>query len=357
LTLYGSTDNGVTWQLIATDLPNTGVCNWNSQSSANSGSFRLKLTTSDGSITSESLSQPFEVRNTRVAIGNVRHMAGRGDGRVIVSTVDVSRLTGHSYRITIDDTGAVKKRYSVFDVSKSSYALRDIVFDPNGVEGPAFDGMRISVFDYASPLNNPDSTRWTKGSSTLSFQVSVPTVFIGSDTIKGIAYPADYEFRVSDHIVDTSSSFLGATATPLYFTVWNTTENRRMKVVVSELDGDGKISRFDEIYVIEKNGRGQDALAWRVFFTGDDKTKLPVAGDVFTLKTFKPLQSADVFEFTTTATGIADKAVLPHRFELLQNYPNPFNPATHFEFRISDFGYASRQNSSKVSLLKTVNQT
>ena len=341
LTLYGSTDSGVTWQLIAADLPNTGTYNWNSQSSPNCSSFRLKLTTSDGSLTSESVSQPFEVRNTRVAIGNVKHMAGAGDGRVIVNTVDPSKLTGHSYRITMDDTGAVKKRYSVYDVSKSSYALRDIVFDPNGVEGPMFDGLRISVFDYASPLNNQDSTRWTKGSSTLACQVSVPTVFIGSDTIKGIAYPADYEFRVSDHIVDTSISFLGATATPLYFTVWNTTENRRGKVVVSELDVDGKISRFDEIYVIEKNGHGQDALAWWVFFTGDDKTKLPVAGDVFTLKTLKPLASNDVFEFSTTATIVADKNLLPDRFELLQNYPNPFNPQTTFEFRVSGLVFVS----------------
>jgi len=29
---------------------------------------------------------------------------------------------------------------------------------------------------------------------------------------------------------------------------------------------------------------------------------------------------------------------IPHEFSLSQNYPNPFNPATHFGFRIADFG-------------------
>ena len=32
---------------------------------------------------------------------------------------------------------------------------------------------------------------------------------------------------------------------------------------------------------------------------------------------------------------------LPNKFKLEQNYPNPFNPRTHFEFRISNFGFVS----------------
>lgn len=51
-------------------------------------------------------------------------------------------------------------------------------------------------------------------------------------------------------IVDTSSTLFGAGATQLYFTVWNTTENHRVPVIVSELDGDGKISRFDDIFIL-----------------------------------------------------------------------------------------------------------
>ncbi|MCX6143538.1 MAG: alpha/beta hydrolase-fold protein [Ignavibacteriales bacterium] len=340
--IYASSDNGASWQLIAADLPNSGSYNWNSRLSPNSSSFLLKLTSFDGSLTSETVSQRFEVRNIREPVGNIRHAAGPGDGRVVVNTVDPLQLTGHSYRMTIDDTGSTKKRYSIFDVTKSSYALQNIPVEGNGSEGPLFDGLRISIFDYSEPLNNRDSTRWTKGISTLSSQVSIPTIYIGTDTVKGIAYPSDYEFRVAGHIVDTASTFLGAPPTPLFYSVWNTTENRQVDVVANEIDGDGRISRFDEIYVLEKDRRGQTTLTWVVFFSGDDNARLPSPGDVFTLKTFKPLRSTDVFEFSTTVTSVADdKHISPDRFELGQNYPNPFNPSTQIRYSIASEGHVS----------------
>ena len=332
-----SSDNGTSWQLIVSDLANTGSFNWNTRLFPNGSSFLLKLISTDGSLSSETISRPFEVRNIHEPLGNVRHTAGPGDGRVVVNTVDPLQLTGHSYRMTIDDTSSAKKRYNVFDLTKSVYALRNVPIEGSGSEGPLFDGLRISIFDYSEPLNNRDSTRWTRGTSTLSSQITIPTIYIGADTIKGIAYPSDYEFRVANRVVDTASTFLGAPATPLYYTVWNTTENRQVDVVVNEIDGDGRISRFDEIYVLEKDRRGQTTLSWVVFFSGDDNAKLPVAGDVFTLKTFKPLRSTDVFEFSTMVTSVADdEHVVPDRFELGQNYPNPFNPTTNFEFRIAN---------------------
>jgi enterochelin esterase-like enzyme len=335
VSIYGSGDNGASWQVITADVANTGSYNWNSQLSANCDSYLLKLTSSDGSLTSAAISQPFVLRNTRQTIGNVKHITGAGDGRVVVNTVNPLQLTGHSYRIAIDDTGSTKKKYSVFDITKSSPVLQNIPIDGSGSEGPLFDGLRISIFDFSVPANNRDSTRWTKGSSTLSSQISTPTIFLGSDTVRCLAYPADYELRIADRIVDTASTFLGAPPTPLFFSVRNTTENRQVDVVVNELDGDGRISRFDEVYILEKDHRGQTALSWVVFFSGDDKAILPVPGDVFTLKTFKPLRATDVFEFSTMATGLADgKKLLPDRFELSQNYPNPFNPSTTISYQL-----------------------
>ena len=193
--------------------------------------------------------------------------------------------------------------------------------------------------DYPIPLLDKDSTRWTKGSSTLLAQVTVPVVFLGADTVRGIPSPADYEFRIADLIVDTSSSYLGATVTPLSFTTWNVTENRRVKVLVNELDGNGRISRFDEIYILELDSKGQPILTWVVFFTGNDNAALPLAGDVFTVRTLKPLRSTDIFEFSTPATGVADgTTLLPESVELLQNYPNPFNGQTVIRFRLPAAG-------------------
>ena len=340
ISLYGSSDNAASWQLIAGDLPNSGSYDWNSFISANSSSFRLKLFASDGSLSSEATSQMFEIRNARSTIGNVRHTAGHGDGTVTVNTVDPSRLTGHTYRITIDDSGSGTKRYSVSDLTKGSYVLQNIAFEGNGIEGPLFDGLRISMIDFPEASNNKDSTRWTSGSSTLSTQVSVPTIYSGSDTVRGIPYPSDYEFRIADRIVDTSSTFLGAPATPLTFSVWNITENHQSDIVVNELDGNGSLSRFDEVYILEKDSRGQATLTWVVFFTGDDRTRLPLPGDVFTLKTLKPLTANDVFEFSATATSVTDKSrLVPEQVALYQNYPNPFNPRTAISYQLTAFSF------------------
>jgi len=42
---------------------------------------------------------------------------------------------------------------------------------------------------------------------------------------------------------------------------------------------------------------------------------------------------------TNTLVGISQlNSEIPEKFSLSQNYPNPFNPATHFGFRIADFG-------------------
>jgi hypothetical protein len=43
----------------------------------------------------------------------------------------------------------------------------------------------------------------------------------------------------------------------------------------------------------------------------------------------------------STTTSVTGNNIVPDRFSLDQNYPNPFNPATHFGFRITDFGFVS----------------
>ena len=339
ISLSASGDNGRSWQQVAGTLANTGFYILDTRLLANSITTLLKIIASDGTQTAEALTGPFEVRNSRFRVGNIKHVTGRGNGLVTVNIADVRLLTGHSYRISFDDSSSSRKSYSVFDLTARTYPLRNVAFDGDGSEGPLFDGVRISVVDYPIPLLDKDSTRWTKGSSTLLAQVTVPVVFLGADTVRGIPSPADYEFRIADLIVDTSSSYLGATVTPLSFTTWNVTENRRVKVLVNELDGNGRISRFDEIYILELDSKGQPILTWVVFFTGNDNAALPLAGDVFTVRTLKPLRSTDIFEFSTPATGVADgTTLLPESVELLQNYPNPFNGQTVIRFRLPAAG-------------------
>jgi len=339
ISMWSSSDKGRSWELVANNVPNTGTYNLNTWLLANSASTLLKLVASDGALTAESISAPFEVRNVRVTVGNTKHVAGRGNGSVAVNIVDNTRLTGHSYRVSFDDSATAKTMYSVYDMTSKTYPLRNVSYEGDGREGPSFDGVRIGIFDYASPLPDKDSTRWIKGASTLLQEVTLQVLYFGSDTVKGVPHPADYEFRIADHVVDTSSSFRGAVATPLYFTTWNVTENRRVKVFVNELDGDGRLSRFDEIYILETDRSGRPMMTWTVFFSGGERAALPLPGDVFALRIHKPLQASDIFEFSTTTTGLTnDNGLLPERIELSQNYPNPFNGRTVIRYRLPSAG-------------------
>lgn len=338
VTLLGRAGPEAGWQTIVADLENSGAFIWDSRTVANIKTFQLKLRCSDGQGVSEIVSRPFEVSNTRLPISNVSHIAGDSDSRITVNIVDQAQLTGHSYRIQFDDTSSSIKRYSVYDLLNNAYVLQAVPFTGDGSEGPSFDGLRLSIVDDPQVRVNQDSTRWAKGLSTLEYQVTLPDVFTGTETIKGVAFPADYEIRISDHIVDTSGDFLESVPTPLYYSVWNTTENRQADVLVAELDGDGKLSRFDDLFILEEDQEGKTVLSWEIFFSGDERTILPVAGDVFRLKTIKPLRSNDVFEFQATSIGISDQGfLLPRRTELSQNYPNPFNPVTviSYELRVT----------------------
>ncbi|MFH0991465.1 MAG: alpha/beta hydrolase-fold protein [bacterium] len=335
VTIFGSSDRGASWQIIAANLQNSGSYQWYSQLEATCLSFQLKLSCSDGSKNSEIISQPFEVFNARNTISTVKHIAGTSDGQITVSIADPSKLTGHTYRIYFDDTSSDVKRYNIQDKATNVVVLRNTPFIGDGSEGPLFDGIRLSVLDYPAAKNNRDSTRWTRGTSTLTTQISIPTIFLGADTIRGVAYPSDYEIRIADRIVDTSKTLYDAPATLLYYKVWNTSENHKVDVLVTEFDGDGIISRFDYVYILEKDRTGASILTWRIFFSGDEKTILPTAGDVFTVKTIKPIRSNDMYEFAAIATEVlSSNNLLQESPALFQNYPNPFNPQTKIEYEI-----------------------
>ena len=338
-TIFGSSDNGKSWQVLAADVPNTGSYSWNSQTTANTSSYVFKIRCSDGSLFSEAVSVPVRLQNTRSVIQSLLHVSGASDAILAVNIVEPAKLTGHTYRVMFDDTSSAQKTCSILDVNRPVIVLQKTPYPLDGAEGTSFDGLRLSVIDPPAASINGDSTRWTTGSSTLTTLVTVPTIYTGTDTIRGIAYPSDYEIRIAGRVVDTSSSYLGSNVAPLYFSVWNKTENHRAQVVLGELDGDGRISRFDELYILEKNKRGQLMITWEIFFSGDDRAVLPAAGDVFTLKTIKPLRSDDMYEFTAIASGIAgDVGSIPRTIELSQNYPNPFNPMTTISYRISRLG-------------------
>jgi hypothetical protein len=334
ISIHGSSDGGTTWQTIQTGLSNTGEYQWNTVLSANSTRFKLRLECSDGAAVSQQISPLFEISNIREKVQRLQQIAGTGDGKVSINVIDPSQLTGQTYRVSFDVIDSVTKRFSVYNVSTSSAVLSLIPFAGDGGEGPLFNGLRIGITDYIEPTHNTDSTGWIKGNSTLFTKVILPEVFMPAETIVATPEAADYEIRISDTIVDTSMAYLESVPTPMYFTVYNTSMNRKTPVVLSELAPNGKLSFGDDLYFFKKDLSGNDVLTWEVFIDGELSSVEPAAGDIYRIATLKPITKDDLFEFTATATSVSGQPGMPDRFALSQNYPNPFNPATAIDYSL-----------------------
>ncbi len=301
ISLDVSQDDGLTWIPLAEDEPNDGSYLWDTRDLPNSPFYRIRLRCTDGTVEVTAISLPFTVQNDRADLAESLfvHVAGHGDGTVGGNIVDPFLLTNHLYRITFAPDLSRGMVYHVFDLDEGSYVLTGGSEMDGLTEGSAFDGMRLIIFDYPQAIVDQPGSGWEIGHATLSHTITLPELNFGTEIIRGYPYPADYRLQLYDHVVDTSSSFLGALPGAVHFTVRNVTEDRPVEVIFNEVDRNGQIGRNEEIYILETDDLGQALLTWLIFFAGSPSVTLPQSGDVFVLSTLKPFASDDVFEFTT----------------------------------------------------------
>jgi len=301
----------------------------------NSQNFVIRIEVSDGTTTSSDKTTAF-IKNTPRTSGQMAdHVAGGGDGVVAVNIVDRSRLTGHLYRVTFNDTLSAEKSYNVLDATLGVNVLQNGIGLDGKTEGPLFDGIRLEVKDFPQPTIDPVNTRWRIGAPTLiNTSAYLPTILVGSQEVKGIPYGADYDVTFSDHVVDTSSAaFSDYPAIPVQFTVQNVTEHRRADFIFFDSDNNRQVSTFDEIYILEPDAQGKPQLRWGLTFAGSEPYTLPLPGDDFFLKILKPLTSKDVYEFRGIVSSV-NTTSFPESPTLFQNYPNPFNPSTIIKYQL-----------------------
>ena len=335
ITLDFSSDDGSSWETLADNLPNDSLYLWNTPQFSNSPYYRLRLKVHDGTHLVADTSGTFEIFNPRnpLPASIFQHQSGTASAILNALVVDPVQITGHEYRITFNDTLPSFKTYDVEDLNTGSTVVSG-ASQLNGLtEGPYFDGLRLLIRDFDPAAVNPDSSRWLVGNSSLEISIFLPSINIGGTVYNGFANPVDYTITVFDQIVDTSSSAFGAPAIPMKFVVWNQTENRRAEVLYDDPDGNNALSRFDTIYILDRDSVGQPQFVWALNFGGPPTVSAPLPGDVYRLSTLKPLTHQDIYTFNSMVFLDGRKGGTgPGGFRLHQNYPNPFNPETTIEF-------------------------
>jgi len=334
-----TTDAGFSWQQLFANVQSDTSFLWNTRSFPNSPTFQLRLRCSDNIVEVADTSDRFEIYNEHPAISDtlISHISGISNANVkALITFPDSVKEGNFYRITIDDTLYNYKTYNVHNLNTGNIVVQNATQFDGVTEGPLFDGLRLVIKDFDPAIVNTDSSRWTIGSSTLEISIYLPQIDLGGGNIlEGFPFPADYRIDIFDQIVDTSSTAWGAPATPMKFTVYNSTDNHSADIIFLDNDNDSTISRLDELYILETDSVGGPLLTWAIAFGGLSTATNPIPGDEYVFKTLKPLTIADVYEFSPIVSDVNDAVVsLPHELRLYQNYPNPFNLTTTIKYTL-----------------------
>lgn len=280
--------------------------------------------------------------------GGIIHESGPGTGRIEIEFFDPTLIKdGQRYQITFTDDTFLRETatYSVFDINSEPPQLvvegsPFVGYDVFGLpeEGPLYDGMRVQLFNDTTALDNENSG-WLPGSQS-NF------VVVGGVSSEGIPgrrtiFPADYEIRFFDAIVDTSSEF-NLQAQPTSFEVWNVTDGVKADFFFYDFDQNSTLSDSDKVIplfylfngdsVANTGGRREYRMTWQAqfFAPAEGEPIAPQAGDIFFMHSTKPFRSGDVFEYETRGARIENDQA-KQEMDRIKVVPNPYIGAASWE--------------------------
>ncbi len=278
-----------------------------------------------------------------------RETAGTGSFEVELIVPD-SIKDNHTYRIEFADTTTLHDHgsvfYQVYDVTNEQRTLLlDSTAFTDETVSPVVDGFVLKM------TNDPEvdldllNTGWMVSNNNLEWDVGFDIRF----NIFNVKYPADYEITFSDHIVDTSFSFLGFPAVPTKFSVYNLTEDKPAKFIFKEyypeytdnnltpVTPGQSADSIEQIIIVEENPTSllKYSTSWRLFLKADtilSGADLPQPGDIFRISTKKPFRSGDYVTFKVRGARF-DNQKAKSDLDKIAVVPNPYVVAATWEPR------------------------
>ena len=269
------------------------------------------------------------------------------DGMISVGVALAGEIQdGHRYRVVFEDTLVEvtripypsTKNISLIDVTDDQVLIdRDTTISLDA-EFPITDGFRFGFESLFRTLElNTELSGWNRAG-------------VIEPNIRGFSFAqgekqmqvADFAIIVGEMGMDSSTTFMRRTeepGMPVNFTVWNLTENRKMKFGFRDEDTEEGMEGILSAYNFDRANRDDEIIilndslvaGWEVAFTNSATDTLqPQPGDTLFLFTNKPFLSNDVLEFVMNGQKIdADKAKVD--MDLIRVVPNPYVVAASWE--------------------------
>ncbi|MFA6456147.1 MAG: hypothetical protein WCW40_04935 [Bacteroidota bacterium] len=273
--------------------------------------------------------------------GGILH-AGPGTGNFTLEVLNPDSIkSGHVYSVVFQNPTAFqndpKPRFTITDVTEGHVLEQNTQVLGNPEETSIVDGFIGYVRNDADIAVS--TTEWKYKDSNYVVTLSSLETDLAYAAVS-VKYPANYEIRFYDTIVDTSTQtgFFDALI-PTKFTIWNTTENKKAQFILLDTRGDSTMAPGNTVVIIAGDSLGKLAeigsyrAAWKVKMTSDSVTgslHYPAAGDVLTILTTKPFRTGESFQFKMKGSDI-DATRAKSDLDKIAVVPNPYIGAASWE--------------------------
>ena len=285
--------------------------------------------------------ESFEARDTIVVRLENQHLI---EETVVVedaagNTVNPSEyiLDAFNGRIKGSEAGSLRYgdtytiRYEYYPVYRSQNIEKNPYKDET-LDTDIFDGMSLAFNNHWKIEIDTLNSGWTDPERFYSYTFRVIDTNFGSDRLLGLEHPSDYRIEFSDAISDTSLAQpdFFVPAVPVNFKVYNITDAYYVDFFFIDLDGNQKLSPYDEIVLLETGNDGEQIYTWDINFTErKDRTFEFYTGDTLTISMKKPFRRGD--EFTVQSYKSSVTKVAESSLDKIRVVPNPYVVATTHE--------------------------
>jgi hypothetical protein len=312
----------------------------------NSDRLRIKFEVTDGTNSYSDITLEFGKQILRQILPPqnfewVRHYA---EVPVEIRVIDSTQIRGEEYIITFNDSLPNEfKTFSVFNKTTNQFTLLNEPFYPN--QESFFDGMALYSEDIFTQLDIVISGWNYPHPQNLTYVMDQ----FYNQQYKAYRYPYDYKLVFSDSYSDSSNKLIaifGNGAPPM-------NPNLNFKVYRKIIDNWERIQfGFNEPSQFRKDTLSFNDLiifsdplgiefSWRVTFSGDTNSNVPIGGDTLYLFTKKGLSVFDSIRVHGLTVDVDNIPGVPDNFSLSQNYPNPFNPSTKISYSVASLSKVS----------------